>query len=395
MEVHLQEAGADGIHQEKQTAELWKELNESVRKWDKEAVADALSGLSLGGSSVSVSTASATTATSSTAAATGSGKPLTDEQKAWRKTIRDVVLRSRRAHGAIFRALPEDLRVQVAHLPQGWAYGLWHWLEQKFQSTEKDSVAALLTRWIQLKQEDDESFDAYRGRVNQTASLLTLAKQKQTGDMMIVILLHRLLPHYQPAVMALQNGPRLADPDNVDWDAVAQLINAHERTQDLLAAGGAGDAQAMIASYAGRTKPAAKKAAAAATPAATAPTGRSSSAAAGERVGPPFPRSDVHCYTCGQFGHIGAYCPTKAQHAQHAQQQQLQTARGGHTGAAAGAGRGRGGWRGRGGKPPGQVQNVEAAAGSDDEDDDAAVHCRVALCLVGRTAGRSESEKLS
>ena len=68
----------------------------------------------------------------------------TAEEKDARRVLAAHVERSTKAYGSIFSTLSEDLRLQLAHLPQGWAYGLWMWLERKFQSTEADSVGVLL-----------------------------------------------------------------------------------------------------------------------------------------------------------------------------------------------------------------------------------------------------------
>ena len=67
-------------------------------------------------------------------------------------------------------------------MPENFAYGLAHWLEHKLQSTEQDNVGELLAQWVALRQEDDESFDAYRARVNHLLALLDHAKEKPSAD---------------------------------------------------------------------------------------------------------------------------------------------------------------------------------------------------------------------
>jgi len=138
---------------------------------------------------------------------------------------------SRRVYGILCASLPEELCAQVAHLPAVWAHGLWDWLERKFQSTERDSVGALLSQWSQLRQSEDETFDAYRARVDKLNTLLAHAKEKlQSSNMYVHVLLDRLTPHYSPAVLALKAGGQIADPDKVAWEAVTSFINSHERT---------------------------------------------------------------------------------------------------------------------------------------------------------------------
>ena len=91
-------------------------------------------------------------------------------------------------------------------MPPSFAFGLWNWLEQKFQSTETDSVGELLAQWIALQQEEDESFDAYRARVNHLRVLLVHAKEPPSDNMYALTLVDRLHPRYKQAVLALKAG---------------------------------------------------------------------------------------------------------------------------------------------------------------------------------------------
>lgn len=172
MDVYLQKAGAEGVHQESSTAAQWKAMDDGARAWAREALADAMSGLSLGVSASSSSSGGSTPAVKKVA--------LSDDVKEYRKVIKAVVERSRRAHDIIYSALPDDLCPLVAQLPQRWAFGLWDWLEKKFQPTEKDNVHGLLSQWFTMHQAVDESFDEYRARVNHLQSLLKLAKPKDS-----------------------------------------------------------------------------------------------------------------------------------------------------------------------------------------------------------------------
>ena len=72
-----------------------------------------------------------------------SGK-LSDEDAAQRKLLRELVERSTRVYGVLYAALPEELRKQAESIPRGCAYGLWHWLQTKYQSTEPNHAAVLL-----------------------------------------------------------------------------------------------------------------------------------------------------------------------------------------------------------------------------------------------------------
>jgi len=232
MDVYLQRTGADGIHRKPLSEAAWVAMVARDEAWKQEAFEAALL-LAIG----------APKAADGSAAATGSGdkkpasaamEPLSAELKEARKLVSATVERSHRAFGALFSALPEELRLQVAHLPQGWANGLWLWLEAKFQSTEEDSVGELLSQWTTLQQDADESFDAYRARVNKLNVLLEQAKEKPSARMYTFMLLDRLQPRYKAAVLALKAGGQLKDTEKVQWDSVTSFINAHERTEARL-----------------------------------------------------------------------------------------------------------------------------------------------------------------
>jgi len=240
MDVFLQRAGAEGIHRKPMLSADWIARSDMVVQWADEADAEAWALLSLGSASSSGSTKGKTATAPS------------DEEKAARKVVSSTVERSRRVFGIIYSSLPEELRAQVAHIASGWAFGLWDWLEKKFQSTEEDSVDELLQQWTQLRQTDDESFDAYRARVNKVATLLEQAKEKQSARMYAHVLLGKLQPRYKLAVLALKAGDKLKDADKVPWDTVTAFINAHERSEqrldgDMGVDGAALDGKAMAA----------------------------------------------------------------------------------------------------------------------------------------------------
>jgi hypothetical protein len=133
MDVFLQRAGAEGIHTDALTSEVWKATSARVDALAKATLVDAMALMMAtdGGSSSSTS--------------------VSDEVKAARKTVAAMVERSRRVYGILYASLPDELCAQVAHLPAGWAYCLWDWLQKKFQSTEEDSVDELLQQWTQLR----------------------------------------------------------------------------------------------------------------------------------------------------------------------------------------------------------------------------------------------------
>jgi len=105
-------------------------------------------------------------------------KALTAEEKAARKGATEAVTRTRKVYALLYGALCDELRRLVAGIPQGDAYGLWSWLENKFRSTEQDSVGDLWDQFTSRSQDEQESFDAYKARVDHVYGLLAHAKDK-------------------------------------------------------------------------------------------------------------------------------------------------------------------------------------------------------------------------
>ena len=118
-------------------------------------------------------------------------------------------------YAVIYDALYAELRPQVAHIPAGYAYGLWVWLERKFQSTEIDNIAMLLTEWMSMSMRDGEEYDAYRARVNKVYSLLEIAKERPSARQYVHVMLDRLPSTYRQAVLALKAGGRLDRADEI------------------------------------------------------------------------------------------------------------------------------------------------------------------------------------
>jgi hypothetical protein len=181
IDVHLQRGGAEGIHRKAMTEVEWLDMSSRTEKWADEALAEALALVSSSG-------------TSSLQAPMQS--KLSKEHIEARRLVSSTVERSRKVYGVLYTALPEELRPLVGHIAQGWAYGLWHWLETKYQSTEEDNVNVLFRQWSNLEQEVGESFDAYRARVNKLFSLLKDAKEQPSVRQYAFTLLDNLQPRY-------------------------------------------------------------------------------------------------------------------------------------------------------------------------------------------------------
>jgi hypothetical protein len=214
----------------------FKKLEECIIKWDTEEN-NAAMALALGGKGSSTGKGVTFSSTSSTSAGgTPPTKADTDkvEEESARKKVRSLITRSRKAYAIIFESLPADLQAQAATLIQGYAFGLWEFLEKKFQNTEQDNIADLYTKWNKLHMDEEESFDSYKARVDRIATLLEKAKDKPSKGQYMYRLIYELRPEFKPVVLALATGDKLKDHDNIKWDTIVGHMNVYERDQRRL-----------------------------------------------------------------------------------------------------------------------------------------------------------------
>ena len=214
---------------------------------------------------------------------------MTDHQQKAKKRVADLIGRSRKAYGFLFAALPTDVRQLVADVPQGYAFGIWSFLEKKFRNTEQDSVMALWERLSTLSQEAEESFDTYKARVDSVIELLANAKQTPPPGLYASLLLWRLQPRYATAVLTLKTGDRLKDVAAIDWPAIVEYMGQYERSQ----LGLTGTDGAVDRALAMRNKPAA----------AASNSGQNKKSSLHRSGG------DIECYNCHKLGHYAAECP--------------------------------------------------------------------------------------
>ena len=264
-----------------------------MQRWEDEAVDAALEHY-LGADAPRTKSSSSSSSGGSAAvkAEENSGQDP-DAETRMRKELTTLVDRSTRVYGVIYGAMPDDLRKQAETVARGHANGLWKWLETKLQSTEQDSVGALLEQWVALAQDEDESFDAYRARVNRLRTLLEHAKEKPSGNMYSLMLLDRLQPRYKAAVLALKAGGQVKDPEKTDWEAIAALLNNHEREEvlsgDMVNAAWANAARGRAANTQQRQPQ------------------REASSSSGERT-PPEGLAKRECFNCHTLGHSSKFC---------------------------------------------------------------------------------------
>lgn len=327
MDAYLQRAGAEKVHRTPMTKERWKLFDAAVTAWAGEAedeMAQIAQRLTLG-SSASAS-ASVTDSASSGSTAGGSAVTevtvkkvaLSDEEKETRKKMKELVARSQKVHGIILSALADDVVELIAHLPEGWAFGLWDWLEKKYQSTESDNVSLLIAEWSSLRQESEESFDAYRARVDRLKSLLTQAEEKPSVRVYMHTLLEKLQPRYDSAIEGLKNGLKLKDLAHIDWDDVVATINAAERKDKLRESAGLGsDAQAMAVTYAkaaksNRTAVGGSSGFGAGVSRDRQPSGTAQGNGGGHDRREFIPMDQRQCFGCQKYGHIARFCPNRS-----------------------------------------------------------------------------------
>ena len=212
---------------------------------------------------------------------------LTPAQVEAKKKVTEMIGRSKKAYGFLFAALPTDHRQLVAEVPQGYAYGIWSYLEKKYRNTEQDSVLALWEKFTSLQPESDETFDVYKARVDSVHELLTHAKQSVPKPLYTLIMIWRLQPRYATAVLALKTGDRLKDLSNVDWPYITEYMAQYERSQH-----GLGEGETSERAMAVRSK--------------ATSSNHNGGGGGSSRSKPDL--SDIKCYNCNKFGHYASSC---------------------------------------------------------------------------------------
>lgn len=297
MEVHLARNGAEEIHMEACTAAEWVALVTKVKAQAGEAMAEAKALFLGGGASASKAPA------------------ISDEAKNARAMVTAMVSRSRRVHGVIHSSLPDDIQQQAAHLPSGWAFGLWDWLAKKFQNTEDDGVEAMMREWSVLHMEENEAYDSYRARVNTLATRLEHAKETPTVRAYKIAMVDstKVLPMFHASIMAMTEAGVFKDLKAVDWDSVAARLNAVERKEALSQVDGS--VMAVRGTWAktvaggndgGNTASGHRN-----TGTSVGGAGGSGGVGSDSNVDRRLPMAQRKCHLCNQLGHLQFWCPNK------------------------------------------------------------------------------------
>jgi hypothetical protein len=274
----------------------WKELCVAAQTWADEAH-DALFDAALNGAAASSSPSSVKA--EDVKAATAAAAAAAAATQATRAGVLKILNDSKRVYAALFRALGAELREQIP-TEDGHAFALWRWLENKFQSKEADSAGALWSQWCETRMEQDESFDAYRARVNKLRALLSAAKETISPSFFALVLLDRLQPRYTQVVLALKAGSALKDPAAIDWDSVARLVNEHERHEKQM--GGTGEQERSMAAF-GRRQQRSKQTFSSPSP--------SPSSSPYDKGNFPEWMHDKSCFACKRKHHTVRACPDK------------------------------------------------------------------------------------
>ena len=293
-QVWLDRHGANAVHTRTMVASEWETLQKQVLSWQDSDIAEAMASLTVpeesklaAPSPVKQEDREAEEAVKAAAKESGA------KRERFRKTLTDLHALSIRIYGALYTALSGDMRLQVdTAVPRGCANRLWLWLENKYQPIDQDNVGVLLSEWSSTRQEEEESFDAYRARVDRLKGLLTRAKEQPSDAMYSHVLTDRLQLRYSQVVLALKSANLLKVPSAIDWEDITERINNFERSgstqaeQAHMARFGRGNREGQAQRGAGGS-------------------GRGSGRRGRGRGG----RRTPGCWTCGDLSHQQWECP--------------------------------------------------------------------------------------
>ena len=270
MENHLLRAGVT-TRDYKEENKDWAALVKAVEDWAR-ADEDASVAYALGRSVASASASSSSK---------GQGPSSAVAEKEMRRGATELVGRTKKAYTMLYAALSEELRQLVEHVAQGDAFGLWSWLERRFQNTEQDNIGDLWDKFTTLSQGEEETFDQYKARVDRVYHLLAHAKDKPSMGQYTHRLLWKLNARHKSAVLALKAADKLKDADKINWLEIVNFINDHERDEQRMNA---------VESDTGNSAMAVRE------------RGR------GGGVGAQGALAGIECFNCNKMGHLSRNC---------------------------------------------------------------------------------------
>jgi hypothetical protein len=285
IEAFLMKNGVENIHHIE--IPQFKELSEESLKWDKDEVASYASIVLAKPKSARAGSPSRAPSTSTSSA--DKKADSSDVQEEARKKVKSLLSRSHKAYGIIFEVMPADLQAQAASVPNGYAYGLWEFLEKKFQNTELDNISDLYAQWSSLCMADGESFDSYKARVDRVANLLEKAKDRPSSGQYMHRIIDFLHSDYRVVTSAIRCAGKLRDHAAIDWIEIVSTINAFERQNNKSSGGDSGGVGQSPATVAAATRQGGYR---------------------GQQRNPP-PNSSINspvCHHCGKTGHIQVNC---------------------------------------------------------------------------------------
>lgn len=297
MKTHLLRQGIEDRDYNKEIPQ-WSELVAVVvadAESEEQAAIALLLGSAAATSAVGKSVAAASSSSTKVKAEDAAVEAALKEQSAAKKSIAAMIGRSRKAFTILHSALPAELRPLVADVPQGYAFGIWSFLEKKYRNTEQDSVASLWSDFTTLGQEPNENFDTYKARVDSVVELLTHAKQVVPSGLYTSLLLWRLQGRYATAVLTLKTGNRVTDTDKIDWPAIVEYMSQYERAQL-----GLGESESAERTMAARARPPWQKS--------SSPAGKQSQSSSSAAAASKRPLSEVTCFNCQKKGHFANHC---------------------------------------------------------------------------------------
>jgi hypothetical protein len=284
------------------TAEKWKTLSDLVESWIVEA-SDDLDDLffSIATKAVSSSPPSGTGSSTPTSSSGSTTPKYTEDQK---KQMIDRVTQCQKLYRLIYNSLTLETRVLIGRdILTGHVYALWKWVEEQFQPTASDNIGEIFMKFFHSFQGKDQSFDEWRAWVNELRRVLESAGQTITPEMYVWVLLDKLQPRHEQAVLALKASGKLTDKKIVDWNEIATFINTQERSKNRQESDGVVSAAWANAATSSR----------AAVPRTYSGNSNNrsneSSDSNGSKKIVTVNMDEIQCGNCRDYGHVAKVCP--------------------------------------------------------------------------------------